>query len=352
MEYSDFKSIIFKLDPEDAHHYIDLISRYIISKSTLIQDRLASRYRVDEKILTQHILGTTFKNPVGIGAGFDKNATMVEALYAFGFGAVEFGTLTPLPQQGNPKPRLFRYPEFNSIQNAMGFNNDGLDTILPRVKDLYPYKIPIGANIGKNKLTSQEDALDDYSKLVTAFSNHCDYIVINISSPNTPGLRDLQNEEFIKEVFLMATKKTNRPILLKIAPDLEVKDALDISHIAIENGASGIIATNTTIDYSLLPNAKDFGGISGEVLKKKSYLLFKEIAKELHKDTILISVGGIDSGKEAYRRIRAGANLVQILSSLIFKGPSLARDINLELIELLKRDGFNHISEAVGVDLR
>jgi len=352
MQYETLKRFIFKLDPENAHHLIDLLSQYLVNPSVTIQNILSSKYQFNEKILTQHIFGTTFKNPVGIGAGFDKNATMVPLLASLGFGYVEFGTFTPLPQEGNPKPRLFRYPEQNSIQNAMGFNNDGMQKIQKRVKELYPYKIPLGANIGKNKNTSQKDAIKDYEKLIVAFDTICDYLVINISSPNTPGLRDLQNEKFIKEIFTLAKSKTQKPVLLKIAPDLSPKSAISLCESALKYKADGIIATNTTIDYSLLKDAKNFGGLSGEVLKKKSYKLFKEIAQEFYKDTTLISVGGIDSSQEAYKRVRAGASLVQIFSALIFKGPSLAYKINKGMSELLKKDGYNHISEAIGADLR
>ena len=351
MNYDQIKNIIFKLDPEEAHTIVEKLSTYI-SKSPYLLKKIENIYRYEDKILSQHLLGTTFKNPVGVGAGFDKNAKMIEVLDAIGFGFVEFGTVTPKPQEGNAKPRLFRYPKYNSIQNAMGFNNDGLDEVKKRVKELYPYKIPLGANIGKNKTTSQEDAIRDYEELILGFDNICDYFVINISSPNTPGLRDLQNESFIKELFSMATKKSSKPILLKIAPDLNVDEALNLSNQAIKYGASGIIATNTTIDYSLLPNAKNFGGLSGEVLKQKSYKLFKEIGREFYKKTTLISVGGIDSAQEAYKRIKAGASLIEILTPLIFKGPLLVHEINSGLAKLLREDGFNHIREAVGSDFR
>jgi len=186
--------------------------------------------------------------------------------------------------------------------------------------------------------------------LITTFKDISDYIVINISSPNTPGLRDLQNESFIKELFTLGTSLTKKPILLKIAPDLEVKDALGICDMALQNGAQGIIATNTTIDYSLLPHPKDFGGISGAVLKEKSFALFEELAKTFYGHTTLISVGGISDGDEAYRRLKAGASLVQVLSAFIFEGPSLAKKINQRLLTLLEQDGVNHISEIIGID--
>ena len=224
--------------------------------------------------------------------------------------------------------------------------------MLQRLKKLYFFDYPMGINIGKNKLTSEDDALDDYETLFKAFKDYGDYIVINISSPNTPGLRDLQNEAFINAIFKMAKEITTQPVLLKIAPDMEPEDAIVLCKTAVEAGAAGIIATNTTIDYSLTPHAKDFGGISGSLLTEKSYQLFKAIGKELYGKTLLISVGGIDSAEEAYRRIKAGASLVQVYSMLVYKGPVLIKEINEGLIKLLQKDGYKHISEAIGADYK
>ncbi len=350
MQYKNLKKIIFKTDPENAHYLVEStlssLSKYIPFSLNIV----SKKYRVDKPELKQDILGIKFPNPIGLAAGFDKNATMLDGLAAIGFGFIEFGTVTPKPQDGNPKPRLFRFPEANSLQNAMGFNNNGLEKVKEKIKKDFPFKIPLGANIGKNKLTSQEDALEDYRILIEGFKDISDYIVINISSPNTPGLRDLQNEAFIKSIFEMGVKLTDKPIFLKIAPDLEIEDAIEMCQIAIEHGAKGIIATNTTIDYSLLPNAKDFGGVSGAVLKEKSFKLFEALAKEFYGKTILISVGGISDADEAYKRIRAGASLIQVFTSLIFEGPSLIKNINNGLIQLLKKDGFENISQAIGAD--
>jgi dihydroorotate dehydrogenase len=232
----------------------------------------------------------------------------------------------------------------------MGFNNKGKDFMLQQLNKLYFFDYPVGINIGKNKLTSEEDALNDYEILFRTFKEYGDYIVINISSPNTPGLRDLQNEQFIKDIFALAKEITDQPVLLKIAPDMTEEDAIALCNTAVEAGAAGIIATNTTIDYSLTEHAKDFGGISGALLTEKSYQLFRAIGKELHGKTLLISVGGIDSAEEAYRRIKAGASLVQVYSMLIYKGPELIKEINEGLVKLLQADGYTHISEAVGAD--
>ena len=279
-----------------------------------------------------------------------KNATIIRGMQILGFGYTEIGTVTPKPQAGNPKPRMFRHIEEESIQNAMGFNNDGAYKVIKRLKERFPFTTPIGINIGKNKVTPESEAINDYTHLIKAFNGLGDYFVINISSPNTPGLRDLQNEEFITKLFTEAKKLTDMPILLKIAPDMTHEDAIALTKMAVEKGADGIIATNTTIDYSLVKHPKDIGGLSGAVLKEKSFKLFEAIAKELYGKTTLISVGGIDSAEEAYKRIKAGASLVQILSGIVFHGPDMIMNINKKLIELIKADGYSNITEAIGAD--
>ena len=350
MDYKDLKKYIYKLDPEVAHTIIENILHIIGSKIPFFLKFIEKRFKFSDYKLSQEIFGTTFPNPIGIAAGFDKNATMIQGLESIGFGFIEFGTVTPKAQSGNKKPRLFRYPEQNSVQNAMGFNNHGLEDVKKNLKGIYPYSIPIVANIGKNKITSSENALLDYEVMIDGLKDLSDFLVINISSPNTPGLRDLQNETFIKNIFEMATAKTDKPLFLKISPDLEVSEAIEMCSVAIMHGASGIIATNTTIDYSLLPDAKDFGGISGEVLKEKSFLLFEALAKEFYGKTVLISVGGISDAQEAYRRLKAGASLVQVFSALIFEGPAVAKDINQGIVTLMQKDGYKNISEVIGID--
>jgi dihydroorotate dehydrogenase len=243
---------------------------------------------------------------------------------------------------------MFRHIEEESLQNAMGFNNDGMQKVQQRLQKRYPYSTPIGINIGKNKITSEKDALSDYTKLIRELHELGDYIVINISSPNTPGLRDLQNEEFITSLFYEAKELTDKPILLKIAPDMSTQQAVDLTSLAVEKGADGIIATNTTIDYSLVAHPEKIGGLSGAVLKQKSFEIFDAVAKELFGKTTLISVGGISSAHEVYKRIKAGASLVQIYTGLIYGGPDMIRDINLELIELIQDDGYTNITQAIG----
>ncbi|CAI8196500.1 MAG: Dihydroorotate dehydrogenase (quinone) [Arcobacter lacus] len=351
ISYNLIKKVLFKFEPETAHNISEAALKtlpYLFP----VNSYMKSKNFIDDAKLTQEIFNVKFSNPVGLAAGFDKNCTVVKSMQALGFGFTEIGTMTPRPQDGNSKPRMFRYPEFNTVQNAMGFNNKGAHEVLKNLKNVYPYEIPIGANIGKNKTTPEDLALEDYKSLIKKFEASCDYLVINISSPNTPNLRDLQNEKFISELFTMANSLTAKPILLKIAPDMEPKVAIDLCKSAVNAGAAGIIATNTTIDYDLVPGCQDFGGLSGACLTEKSYTIFKEIAKELFGKTTLISVGGIANGKQAYDRLKAGASLVQSYTGLVFEGPSMVRKINEEILELMKQDGYMHISEVIGADLK
>ncbi|BFU78106.1 quinone-dependent dihydroorotate dehydrogenase [Arcobacter sp. 15-2] len=350
-DYNTIKKFMFNFEPETAHH----IASYgfkTLPYLRMLNNMMVERNFIDDDILSQKVFNRTFRNPIGLAAGFDKNADMIESMQAMGFGYTEIGTVTPKAQFGNAKPRLFRYPEYEAVQNAMGFNNEGSYEVIKNLGSVYPYSIPIGASIGKNKTTSETDTLSDYEKLVIGCKDICDYMVVNISSPNTPNLRDLQNEEFIKSVFGMAKEITDTPILLKIAPDMEHETAITLCQTAINSGADGIVATNTTQDYSLVPNSQNFGGISGKVMSEKSYEIFKAIGRELHKKTTLISVGGISDANDVYRRIKAGATLVQIYSAFIFQGPSMCKNINEDLIKLIKEDGYSNISEAIGSDFR
>jgi len=349
--YQTFKSVLFKLNPETAHTIGGMGLKAAAYAPTILK-YFKKRYFVQSPLLKQELFGRTFENPVGLAAGFDKNGEYLTAMPTLGFGYTEIGTITPKPQAGNARPRLFRLKEDRSIQNAMGFNNRGAKFMMKQLNKLYFFDYPIGINIGKNKLTPEDEALNDYRMLLETFSDSGDYIVINISSPNTPGLRDLQNEKFITNLFTMAQTITTKPIFLKIAPDMTAEDAIALCNSAVKAGAAGIIATNTTIDYSVTEHAKDFGGISGALVREKSYELFKAIGKELYGKTILISVGGIETAEDAYRRIKAGATLIQVYSMLIYNGPIMIKEINEGLIELLKADGYSNISEAIGADYK
>ncbi len=377
--YQNLKKMLFKFDPETAHKIAENSLIFAQNLSPL-RKILAKNFTYQDEILSQNLLGLNFLNPLGMGGGFDKNATMLSGLFALGFGFVEFGTFTPKAQNGNEKPRLFRLIDENSLQNAMGFNNLGAKVIKENVTkflgkfranfnanftnlarenldtnsalNLTKFSHPIIANIGKNKITPNEDALNDYLYLTREFNELCDLFLINVSSPNTPNLRALQDEKFIATLLKEMKNLTKSPILFKIAPDMSEKTAISLCNCAVENGASGVVINNTSVDYALTKNARSMGGISGELIKEKSRVLFKSVARELFGQTILISCGGISDANEAYERIKFGANLVEIFTSFIYKGPGLARNLNENLANLLRTDGFKNINEAVGVNLK
>ncbi|MCQ2654387.1 quinone-dependent dihydroorotate dehydrogenase [Helicobacter pylori] len=351
MLYSLLKKYLFSLDAEDAHEKVCKILR-MLSRSPFLCSLIHSQWGYQNPKLENEILGLNFPNPLGLAAGFDKNASMLRALTAFGFGYLEAGTLTNEAQMGNERPRLFRHIEEESLQNAMGFNNHGAVLGVRSFKRFAPYKTPIGINLGKNKHIEQAQALKDYKAVLNKCLNIGDYYTFNLSSPNTPNLRDLQNKAFVHELFCMAKEMTHKPLFLKIAPDLETDDMLEIVNSAIEAGAHGIIATNTTIDKSLVFAPKEMGGLSGKCLTKKSREIFKELAKAFFNQSVLVSVGGISDAKEAYERIKMGASLLQIYSAFIYNGPNLCQNILKDLVKLLQKDGFLSVKEAIGADLR
>jgi dihydroorotate dehydrogenase len=347
--YPTLRRLLFRLDPERSHELALAALRGVAALPSLAE-RLAARQQVNDPRLAQTLFGRTFRNPVGLAAGFDKDALAIAAMPALGFGFVEVGTVTPRPQPGNPRPRLVRHPEAASLQNALGFNNAGLEELAARLARQRPYPLPVGVNLGKNRATPQEAAIEDYRILVRGLGDLADYLVVNLSSPNTPGLRDLQNEAFVRAVLGEAVRLTATPVLVKLSPDLGEAPAVALALAAVEAGAAGVVATNTTTDYALLPGAREVGGLSGRVLREKSFRLLTALAPALAGRAALISVGGVDSGAEAYRRVRAGAALVQVYTALVYEGPGLARRINQELLALLARDGFGSVGEAVGAD--
>ncbi len=351
MLYSLLKKYLFSLDAEDAHEKVCKILK-MLSSSPFLCSLIHSQWGYKNPKLENEILGLHFPNPLGLAAGFDKNASMLRALTAFGFGYLEAGTLTNEAQMGNEKPRLFRHIEEESLQNAMGFNNHGAILAARSFNRFAPYKTPIGVNLGKNKRIEQAHALEDYKAVLNKCLNIGDYYTFNLSSPNTPNLRDLQNKAFVNELFCMAKEMTHKPLFLKIAPDLETDDMLEIVNSAIGAGAHGIIATNTTIDKSLVFAPKEMGGLSGKCLTKKSREVFKELAKAFFNKSVLVSVGGISDAKEAYERIKMGASLLQIYSAFIYNGPNLCQNILKDLVKLLQKDGFLSVKEAIGADLR
>ncbi len=341
---------LMRLDPERAHE-IAIAALRCAGWSGFGRGLLRWKFAGREALrLEQEILGRVFPNPVGLAAGFDKNAVAIRGLGALGFGFVEVGTVTPRPQAGNPRPRIFRHPREESLQNALGFNNDGMEAIHRRVTGGYPYPFPVGVNVGKNATTPLDRAEDDYETLFRGFAGGADYYVVNISSPNTPGLRDLQSPERVAGLVGLGRDLTARPVLVKLSPDLDLDAAVELAGAAVEAGAAGVIVANTTTDYRLIPGARDSGGLSGRVLQRRSFEMLEALAGALFGRTVLVSVGGVGSGDEVYRRLRAGASLVQIYTAFVYQGPALVRRVLARLAELMERDGLDTIDQVIGYD--
>ncbi len=341
--------ILLRFEPEVSH---DLALRGLrAAQATPLGLRLLGPRRAPaDHRLQVRVWGRRFANPVGVAAGFDKNGQAVAALAALGFGFVEVGTVTPMPQRGNPRPRLFRHVEQRSLQNMLGFNNRGVAAMRQSLSRQHPFPVPVGVNIGMNRATPVERAAEDYLLLVERLEPLADYFVINISSPNTPGLRELQEKRWMTSLLQRCRERTARPVLVKLAPDLADGLAVDLASAAVAAGAAGIVITNTTVDYSLLPGALPRGGLSGRVLKQRSFEMLRLLARELAGRCVLVSVGGIETPQDVYMRLRAGASLVQLYTALVFEGPLLARRLASGLAELLERDGVNGIEEIAGVD--
>lgn len=302
--------------------------------------------------LSRRLLGLDFPNPIGLAAGFDKDAAVTKSFVFMGLGFAEVGTVTPLPQAGNPRPRMFRHVGRESLQNALGFNNAGVEATRARLERLGPLGLPLGVNIGKNNITPVARAEDDYALLVERLSACCDYFVLNVSSPNTPGLRDLQEDARLRGLLELVCGLTSLPVMIKLAPDLAAGEVRRLASTAVEAGAAGIVISNTTTDYDLLPGAERVGGLSGAVLKERSFELLVEVVGAVGDSAVVVSVGGIDCAEEAYRRLRAGADLVEIYSAMIFHGPGLIRRISSQLLDLMDRDGASGISDVIGQDRR
>lgn len=320
------------MSPENAHNFAFKVGE-MIQNSGFMMNQFEKKYGTQKWNETE-VFGLKFPNPVGLAAGFDKNARLIALLQNIGFGFVEVGTVTPKAQMGNPKPRLFRDVESHGILNRMGFNNDGAEEMAARLLDArnkFDIKVPVGINIGKNKNTPDELALDDYISLAKSMKDHGDYFVVNVSSPNTPGLRDLQNVEFLSQVASSLKSILGKPLLVKLAADLEDDYFIELMTGLSASEFDGLILCNTTIDKNLAPWAKDLGagGLSGRLLRMRSREMLV-LAKTYFKKPI-ISVGGVDSADEIKWRLDKGASLVQVYSELIFSGPSFINDCINEL---------------------
>ena len=347
--FSVLRPFLFNLDPETAHD--------LAIKSLKFNPLPSKVFEVeDEQMLKIELLGKNFPNPIGLAAGFDKSGEVYNSLLKFGFGFIEIGTVTPLKQFGNPKPRIFRLEDDSALINRLGFNNDGIEIIKNRIKS-EKKKGVVGINIGPNKNT--KDQKNDFCLGLKNFFDIADYITVNISSPNTEGLRDFHDRGKLEDLLLALNKiknenKINIPLLLKISPDIKDNHISEIADTAIKNDISGIILTNTTNsnkDKLISDFKKEEGGLSGEPLQQISTNIIKKFYKQLNGKIPIIGVGGVNSGKSAYEKIIAGASLLQLYTGLVYKGPSIVKDIKKELIQILKAEGLDNIKDAIGKNL-
>ncbi len=343
--YKLLRSFLFLFDAEKVH-YFSMNALKLICKIPFAKKIITSKYKPNKNYQLS-IINCQFYNPVGLGAGFDKNAKYLNELEALGFGFVEIGTVTPLPQTGNDKPRLFRLPKDKALINRMGFNNDGAEVIGERLKKVRSQKsevrMIIGGNIGKNKITPNEDAWKDYEICFNALHNYVDYFVVNVSSPNTPGLRELQEKDSLKKILTNLQNerskiKSKKPILLKIAPDLTLEQIDDVIDLALEIKLDGLVAANTTISRQqlLTPNSQlstiGAGGLSGLPLQKRSTEIVKYIHQKTNGQILIIASGGIFTSADAQEKINAGASLVQVWTGFIYEGPAIVKNICKKLI--------------------
>jgi dihydroorotate dehydrogenase len=340
MYKSLIRPLLFKYDPEKVHHFT-FSSLSFLNKIPCFPALFNSLYAIDDKRLEREVFGLKFKNPVGLAAGLDKDAKLYKELSNCGFGFIEIGTLTPQPQEGNPKKRLFRLRQDSAIINRMGFNNGGVQAAVERLKNNPKGKghVLIGGNIGKNKVTLNEDAASDYKICFDTLYDYVDYFVVNVSSPNTPNLRELQDKEPLTDLLQKLQDKNRekpkaKPILLKIAPDLTDEQLLDIIDIVKTTGIAGVIATNTTISREGLVSAakKEMGGLSGKPLTKRSTEVIRFLAEKSDRAFPIIGVGGIHSPEDAIEKLEAGASLIQLYTGFIYEGPALVKAINKKIL--------------------
>ena len=378
--YRQLRPLLFAGDAEKVHERM-LTSVEFISKIPGFLPLLRSLFLEENPLLRTQLFDKTLNNPIGLAAGFDKDGRIHPALFALGFGFVEIGTVTPRPQEGNPRPRLFRLKEDHAVINRMGFNNQGAwkmaerlvantlkiksaDADIFELSEDYPANIAsgmLGINIGKNKDTSLEKATDDYVSALSTLHPFAEYFTLNISSPNTEDLRNLQEKEALRILLdsvcarrdeLDRNHSRNTPLLVKLAPDLDGEALENSVHVIQEFSIQGVIATNTTVERPELKskNRTETGGLSGKPLQKRSTAMIRTLFAELGADIPIIGVGGIFNGADAYEKIRAGAAAVQIYTALIYEGPGLVRKVKEELANLLESDGYKSVSEAVGAD--
>jgi len=358
MPWRALRWLLFRFDPEWIHHLA------IVGLRWLGWRPLARRVRPRaDPALAVEALGLRFEHPLGLAAGFDKGEVIAPGLFALGFSHVEIGTITPRPQPGNDRPRLFRLPEHQALLNRMGFNNDGAEVCAERLAALASADRPgvLGVNVGRNKSTPNERAEEDYLACIDRLHAHADYLVVNISSPNTPGLRQLQSRDALERLLGACAERARglpvpKPLLVKLAPDLADEALDEAADVALAVGAAGIVATNTTLQrpgaVAMHPRAGEAGGLSGAPLGPLSLHAIRRVRSRVGDRIPIVGVGGVMSGADAYERIRSGATLVQAYTGYIYGGPGFVRRVLRELGELLRRDGFSRLADAVGADVR
>ncbi|WAH35828.1 quinone-dependent dihydroorotate dehydrogenase [Alicyclobacillus dauci] len=349
------RALLFQLDPEQAHRVV----MGNLSRWPRLAKLAAPKLHIPDS-LKQTVLGMNFSHPIGLAAGLDKDAIAVNGLFGCGFSSIEVGTVTPLPQPGNPTPRLFRLKPDEALINRMGFNNEGSAACAGRLQALNNRPGIIGVNIGKNKVTPNETASDDYEKALKMVAHCADYITVNLSSPNTPGLRDLQSASTIIQLLTRLAPTLDafeRPVFIKLSPDLSDSALTHISETIADSslvGRVGIIATNTTISRQGLksPEKRESGGLSGLPLQSRSTEVVRIVYRASEGKIPIVGCGGIFNADDAYEKIRAGASLLQIYTAFIYRGPAVVSEIVTGLANKLKEDGFTTISEAVGSEVR
>ncbi len=348
--YDLAKRVLFRLPPETAHELA--MTSLAAVQETPVERAMAGLSRVEDDRLVVSTLDCEFPNPVGIAAGFDKNARVPRSIAALGFGHLEVGGVTARPQPGNPRPRLFRLPEDEALINRFGFNNDGADAIGKRLDDHSLPSVPIGVNLGKSKATPLEDAPSDYVYTYERVADSGDFFVVNVSSPNTPGLRTLQDREPLVKILSRLKQAGASPLLVKLSPDLTEAATEDALAVVRDLELDGVVAVNTTTDRPpelQNPNRVEDGGLSGAPLAERATERIRFVAQRV--DVPVIGVGGVASAVDAYRKLRAGADLVQLYTGFVYEGPTLARRINAGLLRLLEADGFDSVTAAVGADI-
>lgn len=359
--YKNFiRPLLFIGDPEKTHEH----ALALLSKMTPLEGVLEQLFSVHDPRLQVNIDSLIFSNPVGLAGGFDKNAVAVRTIASFGFGFMEIGAVTALAQPGNPKPRLYRLPEDQALINRLGFNNEGAAAVAQRLRALRengrPLKIPLGINLGRSKIVETKDAVADFLSAFEKLFPYGDFFTLNVSSPNTPQLRDLQEKNLLRGLLQAIQEKNGvfaarlgqraKPILVKIAPDMEFAQADDVIEVAMAEKISGLIATNATafLRETLTSGSKEPGGLSGKPLRSLATSFVRHLYRAVGGKLPIIGVGGIFSAEDAYEKIKAGATAVQIYTGFVYEGPAAVKHINQGLIRLIERDGYKSIAEAVG----